>query len=968
MRYRSNIYRFLSLIIISILLIVSNVSADEPILTLDTGGHMALIWKIIPMKDGRRIISASADKTIRIWDIETGKETQKLLGQIGGGSEGAIYAIALSPDEKWLAVGGYFGGNIDTRGNIRIYDIETGKIINVLKSHKSSIYDLSVSSDGRYLVSGSADKMVKVWDIQNNFSEVFSFDGHTDHLYAVRIFKEGNDYKIVSAGFDNRLILCSLNDKKQLNSYTHSDKLRHMAINEKYIIVSAIRGKKIEIFDHNLNKIKEIVSDTNPEGLSFSPDGRLLLAGTGITPYNCSIYDTTDDFKKISTFSKHDNLTMAAAFIDNHTAVTGGGNDEQIYLWDAFSGAVKKQISGHGKRIWAVGIKDKEIAFGNTLESKSYNNRGKFEKIFNLDTFSLKKTADTQEFKRMDTNYQAYSLNHAVGGDFGFSNGALVIKENGKEIGRILRTASNGYSHRSYGFTGDGTIITGGTNGHLMAYNLQGQMIARFIGHSGIIWSIAVDGDTLVSGSDDQTIMLWDLKEIKAGKKNLYPIVTIFVSDDNEWVVWTNEGFFSASKNGSRYIAYHMNRGPDKEAGIVTIDKFYNSFYRPDLIDARLNGRDIVKYTKEINIETILKGGLPPRVEMITTSGVSQTKDIKLKARICDTGNGIGDITLFINDVPISIEHSSRGVSIQSSGKTTHDQGCSDFEKLISLQQGTNKIGIMAMNKGNNIESNRPEIELVYKSKTIEKPDLHIMTIAIDKYNDIDLRLKYSVNDASGIIETIKKHSAPLFKNIYVYSIHDGDATKANIQKRFEEIKTNTEDVFLLFIAGHGITYEKDGSYYYIPVNFRFTSAEAIPQQGISKDDFMRYLTNVKALKSLLLLDTCNSGSFTEAKASRGMLEKTAINKLNRATGRSTIVASSKDQVALEGIEGHGVFTFSVLKALNGLDKYSNNQLTINALATIVEETLPEITMKKWGYEQIPQKNLQGMDFPISMK
>ena len=45
---------------------------------------------------------------------------------------------------------------------------------------------------------------------------------------------------------------------------------------------------------------------------------------------------------------------------------------------------------------------------------------------------------------------------------------------------------------------------------------------------------------------------------------------------------------------------------------------------------------------------------------------------------------------------------------------------------------------------------------------------------------------------------------------------------------------------------------------------------------------------------------------------------KTAINKLVRATGRATIVASSKDQVALEGYEGHGVFTYILLEALNG--------------------------------------------------
>ena len=145
-----------------------------------------------------------------------------------------------------------------------------------------------------------------------------------------------------------------------------------------------------------------------------------------------------------------------------------------------------------------------------------------------------------------------------------------------------------------------------------------------------------------------------------------------------------------------------------------------------------------------------------------------------------------------------------------------------------------------------------------------------------------------------------------------------------------------------------------------------YTSEDAIIEQGISMSDFKRYLSKVKALKLLLLLDTCNSGSFAEAIASRGMLEKTAINKLVRATGRATIVASSKDQVALEGYEGLGVFTFTILDALSGKSDYNKDRsISISELGMYIENVLPEITYKKWGYEQIPQKTLQGMDFPI---
>ena len=147
-----------------------------------------------------------------------------------------------------------------------------------------------------------------------------------------------------------------------------------------------------------------------------------------------------------------------------------------------------------------------------------------------------------------------------------------------------------------------------------------------------------------------------------------------------------------------------------------------------------------------------------------------------------------------------------------------------------------------------------------------------------------------------------------------------------------------------------------------------YKNANSIKTQGLNQRDFTLALSKIQAMKSLIILDTCNSGSFAEALASRGMLQKTAIDKLTRATGRATIVASSKDQVALEGYKGHGVFTYTILEALNGKGYGIDNKITIKELASYVEDVLPDRTYQKWGYEQIPQSNITGNDFPIGIK
>ena len=86
---------------------VAAAAQERLILQLDTGGHMAVIRGLAFTPDGKFIVSAGDDKVIRVWDWRTGKTVRTIRGQSGRGQEGKIYAMALSPDGRWLAAGGY---------------------------------------------------------------------------------------------------------------------------------------------------------------------------------------------------------------------------------------------------------------------------------------------------------------------------------------------------------------------------------------------------------------------------------------------------------------------------------------------------------------------------------------------------------------------------------------------------------------------------------------------------------------------------------------------------------------------------------------------------------------------------------------------------------------------------------------------------------------------------------------------
>jgi uncharacterized caspase-like protein len=104
--------------------------------------------------------------------------------------------------------------------------------------------------------------------------------------------------------------------------------------------------------------------------------------------------------------------------------------------------------------------------------------------------------------------------------------------------------------------------------------------------------------------------------------------------------------------------------------------------------------------------------------------------------------------------------------------------------------------------------------------------------------------------------------------------------------------------------------------------------------------------------------------------AARGLAEKGAIDKLMRATGRAVIAASTERQFALEGHGGHGVFTYALVQGLHGeadAQGDRDGEITVDELAAYVAREVPQITLKKWGYEQFPMRQFGGRPFPIAL-
>ena len=172
--------------------------------------------------------------------------------------------------------------------------------------------------------------------------------------------------------------------------------------------------------------------------------------------------------------------------------------------------------------------------------------------------------------------------------------------------------------------------------------------------------------------------------------------------------------------------------------------------------------------------------------------------------------------------------------------------------------------------------------------------------------------------------------------------------------------------MFLLYLAGHGTVF--DGAYHFIPPEAIYTNEQDFRAASLDEQGFQSLLKTIRAQKSLILLDTCHAGAMKLASVASGLAirgdldEKTAITKLQRATGRTVLMASSDKAMALEGYQQHGFFTAALLQGLSGeADTDKDHRVDGLELAMFVEKRVPIISKDR----QFPIHESNGNNFPI---
>ncbi|WP_435546824.1 WD40 repeat domain-containing protein [Desulfobacterium sp. N47] len=209
-----------------------------PQLRIETGMHTTLIRRVLPDLPRNRLITCSDDKTIRVWQMPQMRLISVLRVPIDAGHEGQLYAIAVSPDGKTVATGGWTGWDRDKKTSIYFFDVLSGQLTRRLGGFDNVINALAWMPDGKHLAVGlqgySGFRMLRIEDGKTVAADV----GYQDDIMDLDISSRGR------------------------------------------IVVTALDGF-VRLYDHKFKLIgrRAIPGGKKPVSVRFSPDAELIAVG-----------------------------------------------------------------------------------------------------------------------------------------------------------------------------------------------------------------------------------------------------------------------------------------------------------------------------------------------------------------------------------------------------------------------------------------------------------------------------------------------------------------------------------------------------------------------------------------------------------------------------------------------------------------------------------------------------------------
>jgi WD40 repeat protein len=873
---------------------------EKPQLVRDPGGHTAAVRAAFFHPGGDNVITVSADKTVRLWDLASGDMMHVFRLPIGPGNEGALQAGDISSDGRLLAVGGVTAGDGKFGDLVYLIDIESNQVGRTPAGHTNYITCLAFSHDNRLLASASADRTARLFDVQIG-KTAHVLKGHAGNLRKIA-FSHDDKYVATTSVDGTARIWSAVDGKPMIVLKDIPGGAISVAWHPKEaLLATGSADSAIQVWKADGAPIEKVkLQDPYPlniVALAFSPDGGELLYGGISTIGRVGIYNRKDGKERLK-FTRHTNTVLDARFsADGKLAITAGGDNHETYIWKVADGTVVQKLQGSGQSVWALGwrLDGKAFAWGSTNAAAN----SPLEHTFSFEEMQLGAKSD-EHFGRLSHRHGPWEVKRSAFTRLAVRKDGVLLYEHESKFNRIY----------SFSLLAKERVVIGAAHGLYVLDLPTNKILRTFRGHGDIIAAVSPspDGRYILTGSLDQTISLWN-------QDREDPVVTFFAAG-REWIAWTPEGYYACSPYGERLIGWQINNGFDKVGTFHPADRFRNSLYQPNLVRYIFQEKSLEKalvLASEAGSEPVrpvsVAQVLPPAVNLVAPSGAHVTTTeaaIEVKARARSTGGrAITAMRVLVDGRPY----------LGDKGLKKFDpprQGAVEATWTVELLPGKHSIAVIAESAVSKGTSSWTEVTRA-GVKTEELPSLYLVAAGISAYEG-PLALNFAHKDAIVLDRTLRAGRQGVFRTVETKLLTDKRATRKNILAGLGWLqkKMTAKDVAILFLGGHGARDER-GQFLFIPVD---VESDNLEKTAVGGDLLKKELANLPG-RVVVLLDACHSGAASGRK--KPIADDLVRDLVSDGVGIVVMCSSQGQEYSLESIEvAHGLFTLALVEALAG--------------------------------------------------
>lgn len=922
---------------------------QDPILRIETEMHTAPIVRVGVDAACKIMISGSDDKTARLWDIsetDPDREEPRLLRvlrlPIGPGNHGKVYSVALSPDGKVAAAGGFNRSGGDHW--VYLFDTSSGKMLRRLGQLKNVVYHIAFSPDGRYLAAtlGSGQGM-RVWDTTTWQLTAQDGDYGTADSYGAAFDKTNALFTVADDGFVRRY---GRRFKLEAKAQTTAGRRPfQVAVNHAgdNLAVAFDGDLGIELFGTAALQQMAKVDTTNMKGdlstVAWSPDGKRLFAG-----------------------GKY---------------ASGGGRP--VVIWENGGQGARREIRLGGSTVMHVlpcatrmvaGSADPAIGTYSEVgipllhrENVIVDQRGKRGDKFLVSKdgtrvrFGLDYAADIPvifdlaEQDLINSPELDASLTQARldGIDVTDWSDSFTPKLGGKAL-----TMQNAERARTLAIAPDGSRFVLGTEYRLRGFDNTGKELWERP-MPGVAWgvNITADGKLALVACGDGTIRWYRLND---GQE----LLTLFVqAKDRRWVAWTPKGYYMASAGAEELIGWHINRGWEQAADFFPANRFRNEFNRPDVVKLVLKTLDEDLAVSRANSENNrnrededIRRRLPPVITITSPTDGERFGNPAINVNYSvrsPSGLPVRRVRALVDGRPIEVE--TRGLDGIRGQETS---------LTLSLPMPPRDSMLSLIAETDQSSSEPAEIQLKWAGASepaAPKPKLYAVLVGVSDYRDPNIPdLRWAARDASELAKALQAQEGFLYDKVTVKLLTNETATSAAVLDELDWISraASQGDRVIVFLAGHGVTDERQ-DYYFLPSNAEIDKSSGlfVPRRStaVKRTDIVSSLRETQG-HALFLFDTCHAARATSTVAMRSVPDLVPfINELRSAENGVLVLSSSEGRESSQERDDWkaGAFTKALLEALSGAADGNppDRIITFSELNRYVGDRVKELTANR---------------------